>query len=65
MDSYNELNQLQAEKFKMAAKEKQICEQRKIEIATLAERYGVLTLPDDEIKLAFQNIVYNHYHYNH
>ena len=58
-------NQLQTEKFKMSLKEKRLCEQRKTEIASLAERHGILTLPDEEIKLAFQDIVYNHYHYNH
>jgi hypothetical protein len=61
MNSYSELSQLQEEKIKMAIKEKQLYERRKIEIAGLAESCGLLGLPDDEIKLAFQNLVYNHY----
>lgn len=61
MTIYDELNRLNNEKIKIAAKEKQLIEQRKAEIANLAENYGILALPDAEIQLAFENLVYNHY----
>ena len=60
MALYEKLKKLDEAKAKIVAQKKCLHEQRKYEIAQLAEKYGLLTLPDDEIRLAFENLVYNH-----
>lgn len=56
----DELNKLHNAKAKIVAQEKQLLAQRKAEVASLAESYGILALSDDEIRVAFENLVYHH-----
>jgi hypothetical protein len=61
MVSYKELIKLHEEKIKISEKERLIYNQRKKEIADLAEQCGMLTLPDEEIKSGFYNLVQDYY----
>jgi hypothetical protein len=63
MVTYEELIKLNNEKLKISEKERTLYSQRKKEIADLAEQYGILTLPDDEIKVGFYNLFYNYHKY--
>lgn len=54
------LKQLHREKERLARQEQVLIQERKQKIAWLAERYGLLTLQDDELCHAFEKIAATH-----
>ncbi len=62
MNVHDEMNKINQEKAKIMEQEALLRMKRKQEIARLAEHYGILSLPDEEIRLAFEKLAYNHNH---
>lgn len=60
MELFDELNKIKEQKNVLIAQEQLLNNERKKQIANLAEQYGLLALPDEDIALAFQNISHHH-----